>query len=262
MKIYLLLLILWFQSLCAQTFTISKIEPPNWWTGMKWDTLQLMIYGDNLQEITASIEDTCLIVTRMHVSSGGRYAFIDIHVRKDLEPGAYIINLQNNNSKKQVSYIFMERNNPDGCYQGFNETDIIYLITPDRFVNGDLSNDHLNGMRDKKDPKDILGRRGGDISGILGKLTYLKDLGITTIWINPLVENDMEISYHGYGATNLYLIDPRFGNNEHYQELVRNAHLNGIKVIMDHVSNHIGIHHPWVTDKPAEDWFNGSVKTT
>jgi len=127
-------------------------------------------------------------------------------------------------------------------------------------VNGDTSNDVVEGMRDSMDRRDKIRRHGGDIQGIINKLDYLEDLGITAIWINPLLENDMEVSYHGYAATDLYRIDPRFGTNELYRKLVEEAHQKGIKIIMDHVSNHVGINHPWINDLPADDWINGSTE--
>ena len=134
------------------------------------------------------------------------------------------------------------------------------MITPDRFANGNPDNDKIAGMRDEWDVNDRLGRKGGDIQGIINHLDYIKDLGVTAVWLNPVVENDTKISYHGYAATDFYRIDPRFGNNNMYKEFVKKAHDLGLKVIMDHVVNHIGIFHPWMENLPSDDWLNGSME--
>jgi glycosidase len=131
---------------------------------------------------------------------------------------------------------------------------------PDRFSNGDILNDTIYGFRDKLNRKSPIGRHGGDIQGIINKLDFLKDLGITSVWINPLVENNTGISYHGYAATNFYNIDPRFGANKLYKKLVEEAHQKDLKIILDHVSNHCSIDHPWLKNLPFKDWINGSIR--
>ena len=154
----------------------------------------------------------------------------------------------------------MKRKPPAGRYRGFDPSDVLYLITPDRFANGDTTNDDAPGMSEEKSRSNPSGRHGGDIKGIIDHLDYLADLGVTALWVNPLIENNAPaLSYHGYAATDFYQIDPRFGTNALYEELIRQAHKRGLRVIMDHVSNHIGINHPWIRNLPSADWLNGSV---
>ena len=227
---------------------------------MKLNHLQLMVYGTGLSQLEAKFENSPIKITGIHEARNQSYIFIDIEIPPDIEPDDYQLTLSKSGTQSHFKFPVLERHKNENIHQGFGPEDIIYLITPDRFANGDPDNDHIDGMRDNWDTKDKLGRHGGDIQGIINRIDYLKDLGITAIWINPLVENDMDISYHGYGATDFYNIDPRFGSNELYKELVEDAHEKGIKVILDHVVNHIGYHHPWMNNLPFEDWINGSME--
>jgi glycosidase len=244
----------------TQSISIEKIEPPNWWTGMHWNKIQLMLYGENLNEISIQFNSQKIKINKIHSIKNSTYAFIDIEILPDLMPGKYTLGITGKENLVKVFFPINEREKLKDAFQGFDSADIIYLITPDRFANGDTSNDNVLGMRDWTDRNDILRRHGGDIQGIIDKLDYIKDLGFTAIWINPLVTNDMNISYHGYAATDLYNIDPRFGTNELYQELVHQAHRRGLKIIMDHVSNHVGMYHPWVKNPPFPDWFHGTLE--
>ncbi len=227
---------------------------------MKYDTVQLMLYGSDLEEITIVSDSPGINVLKTHHPQNNQYAFVDIFITDSASIGKHALKINSENFP--VDTVFFElrqRNMSAGRYQGFNCKDIIYLITPDRFVNGNPANDEIEEMRPSGSPESILGRHGGDIAGIMGKLDYLKNLGITAIWINPLIENNMPISYHGYAATDFYRIDPRFGTNSDYFELVEEAHKRDLKIIMDHVSNHIGIYHPWMSSLPDPSWINGSV---
>jgi len=240
---------------------ITRIDPPNWWVDMKYDTVQLMLYGSDLAGLAVTSGSPHIDVLNIHLSENHRYGFIDIYIHPNAIPGIHPLNVVTNEHKSDtIYYELTERQESQGRYQGFDCNDIVYLITPDRFVNGDPGNDYIENMRSGLPPESMNGRHGGDIKGIVGKLDYLKDLGITSIWINPLVENDMPISYHGYAATDLYSIDPRFGTNMDYYNLVEKAHEKGIKVIMDHVVNHIGLYHPWMASLPDSSWLNGSIE--
>ncbi|HUI11111.1 MAG TPA: alpha-amylase family glycosyl hydrolase, partial [Bacteroidota bacterium] len=158
-----------------------------------------------------------------------------------------------------LTYPVLRRKPDAGRYRGFDPSDAVYLIMPDRFANGDTTNDNVPGMTEEKNRANPGGRHGGDIRGIVEHLDYLSDLGVTALWINPVLENNSPAySYHGYAATDLYRVDPRLGSNDKYEELVRQAHDRGLKVIMDHVSNHIGVKHPWLKNLPSADWLNGS----
>jgi glycosidase len=227
---------------------------------MKWNKVQLMIYGQNLVNLNAKFNTDYIKVSKIHTVENQKYAFIDVEIGQQLTAGDYTLTISRGNERVEISFSILERVISEDRHQGFSAEDVIYLITPDRFVNGDTSNDIVDGMLDTLDRTDKLRRHGGDIQGIIDKLDYLKDLGITAIWVNPLLENDMKMSYHGYAATDLYRIDPRFGSNELYIKLVREAHKKGLKIIMDHVSNHVGINHPWIEDLPATDWLNASIE--
>jgi len=243
----------------SQNIVVDKIEPPNWWAGMKWNKVQLMIYGTNLKNISARFNSDNILIEKVTVSENADYAFIDIAISEGLLPGSYQLSLNNTNSEFQINYQIKPRDNSNQIHQGFTQTDVVYLIVPDRFVNGDLNNDKVEGFNDKFDPSDPIARHGGDIAGMMSKLDYLSELGITTIWSTPLIENNTNVSYHGYGATDLYKIDLRFGTNDLYKKYVEEAHKRGLKIIYDHVSNHISINHPWMKNLPMKDWINGSV---
>ncbi|MCK5033111.1 MAG: cyclomaltodextrinase N-terminal domain-containing protein, partial [Calditrichia bacterium] len=228
---------------------------------MKYNKIQLMLYGKGLNFKKANFNTDKIKINNIHQLKNDSYAFLDIEILNSCLPGEYILSIYNNNDdKEEIVFPVYERNKDNNRYLGFDSEDIIYLITPDRFANGDISNDNIEGMRDFTDRSDILRRHGGDIQGIIDKLDYIKELGFTALWINPLIENDMDISYHGYAATDLYKIDPRFGSNDLYSQLVEKAHNLGLKIIMDHVSNHVGMYHPWVNNPPTENWFHGTME--
>jgi glycosidase len=255
----LLILCIFSPSIPAQVPMVTRIEPPNWWVGMEHHRVQLMLYGDHLEEISARFTPPGPTVRKVHPGSNPRYAFVDIEIPKGTAPGSYPLLIQSRKGRTAVPFEVRKREDPAGRHLGFDASDIMYLITPDRFANGDTTNDVVPGMTDGHAPAQPYGRHGGDIQGIIDRLDYLQDLGITALWINPLVENNSNASsYHGYAATDLYRIDPRFGTNNLYRQLVREAHARGIKIIMDHVNNHISIRHPWLADMPTPDWLNGT----
>jgi glycosidase len=225
---------------------------------MEWDTLQLMVYGENLKGIKVEFEDKKLKLIKVHTSENASYLFIDVFIPKEIEEDKYTITFSNKEEQIEIKYPFYLKSIKETEHQGFSSKDVIYLIFADRFCDGNPNNNTIGDSLDEFTSEHIDGRKGGDIEGIISKFDYLKDLGITAIWITPLLENNMWMSYHGYAATDLYKIDPRFGTNQLYKKLVAEAHKNEIKIILDHVSNHIGINHVWITNTPAHDWFNGS----
>lgn len=237
---------------------VNRIEPPNWWPGMKWNRVQLMLYGEDLAGVNVRSSSPMLKVLKVHPLPNPSYAFVDISVNPKIPPGEYKLTLKSSHGATEVTFPILKRLDPKGRFQGFDQRDIFYLITPDRFADGDSSNNIVAGMRDGYNPDSILGRHGGDIQGIINHLDYLKELGVTALWMNPLIENNNDISYHGYIATDLYRIDPRFGTNQLYRQLVEKAHALGLKIILDHVSNHISINHPWMKNLPSATWLNGS----
>ncbi|MEW6510827.1 MAG: alpha-amylase family glycosyl hydrolase [Bacteroidota bacterium] len=241
---------------------MRKVEPPNWWSGMVMKQVQLMIHGTHLTGLGAYSESPQIRVVRIYRTPDPSYAFVDIEIAEDALEGYHRITLTGAHDSVSFAYPILHRRASGTGQRGFDAGDVIYLITPDRFANGDTTNDTVSGMTEARNRHSPLGRHGGDLKGIIDHLDYLSDLGVSALWINPLVENNMPAaSYHGYAATDLYTIDPRFGTNALYEELVREAHRRGLKVIMDHVSNHVGIAHPWMKDLPSADWLNGSASS-
>lgn len=242
----------------AQNLRVNKIEPPNWWSNMKYDEVQFMLYGKNLDNLKVIENISELKVNKIYTANKSDYCFIDVEIPEIDKNAAYKIFLTNHFDTVMIEIPVFVRENCQNCYKGFNPDDIIYLITPDRFCNGDESNDSIGGFVRDYPFGSEMGRHGGDIKGIINHLDYIKETGFSTIWINPLLENNGAMSYHGYAATDLYTIDKRFGTNELYKNLVKTVHQKGLKVIFDHINNHIGINHPWVNNPPFNDWLNGS----
>ena len=226
---------------------------------MAFQEVQLMVYGADLNQITAHFEDERIQVKAIHTLPNPTYVFIDIIIPENLPPGSYRLHLSNADGNTSIAYPILERELQKDRHQGFGPEDAIYLITPDRFANGNSDNDRIDGLLDEYNPADVRMRHGGDLEGVIGQLDYLADLGVTALWLNPVLENRGQNSYHGYAATDLYRIDARFGTNADYKRLVDEAHRRGLKVIFDHVNNHIGIKHPWIENLPMTDWLNGSV---
>ena len=258
---YLSLLCLLTIAVNAQQFTIERIEPPNWWAKMEHDTVQVLIYGKNIADVDIFPQHGPIDITNVHKAESPNYLFIDIYISKEISSDYnFEIGFSKGNQDTVIKYPILARENSNNKYHGFDQNDIMYLIMADRFCDGNPANNKVGDSLDQFTEKNLDGRKGGDIEGITSKLEYLKNLGITSIWITPMLENNMWMSYHGYAATDLYKIDPRFGSNELYKELVDEAHHIGLKIIMDHVSNHIGINHWWMKDLPFKDWINGTVE--
>ena len=245
----------------SQEFSVQKAEPPNWWIGMKWDTLQLMFYGKDIQAADVSVNSDKIFISKKYKTQNSDYIFLDIVIPEDANHGEYTFTFKTVNKSYDFNYPILKRENQPDSHKGFNNEDVIYLIFADRFCDGDTTNNTIGDSLDEFTSADLDGRKGGDIKGIISKLDYLKELGVTSIWVTPMLENNMWMSYHGYAATDLYKIDPRFGNNELYKKLVEEAHKKGLKIILDHVSNHIGINHPWIKDLPMGDWINGTPES-
>ncbi len=259
---FLVLTIISHPFILSQNIVINKIEPPNWWTNMKLNKIQLMVYGKNLSNVSVNFQNNAIKVLRIQNAQSPDYLFVDIEIPTGLPDADYKINFYNNQSSTSYSFPVLKKTSYKGRFQGFNNSDVIYLIMPDRFSDGDTANNNIAGMPDKCNLLNPIDRHGGDIQGIINHLPYLKDLGVTTLWITPLIENNTNkhlYAYAGYSATNLYKIDPRFGTLKIYKKLVDDAHKLGLKIILDHVSNHISISHPWMKDLPFPDWINGTV---
>jgi len=256
-KAILLLFCLSTQFLFAQS-KIERVEPPNWWVDMEHPNLQLMIYGKNIGDLNPSINYEGVHIAQVRKVQNANYLFIDVVIDETAQAGDFPITFKHHDNIAAIhTYSLLPREKEGAAMQGFNNEDVMYLITPDRFANGDPSNDEIAGMREKLNRSFKGGRHGGDIEGIRTSLDYLSDMGFTAIWLNPLLENDMEVySYHGYSTTDFYKVDPRFGTNEDYQRLSKEAKSKGIKLIMDMIVNHCGSFHWWMEDMPMDDWIN------
>ncbi len=244
--------------LFAQSFSIEKIEPPNWWTDLKPDTVQLLVYGKNLHgvKVISKNKNFKIISSKDGYSSNYLFLYFKLNVQK---AGQYPL-IFKKKGEVSINYSVKKKSENNNIHRGFDGSDVVYLTFTDRFCDGDYANDTIKNKYEKFKPLTLNGRHGGDLQGVINKLNYLKDLGVTALWITPVLENNMWMSYHGYAATDLYKVDKRFGSNELYRRLVDRAHELGLKVIMDHVSNHVGINHPWVKYLPWKSWFNGSKR--
>jgi neopullulanase len=242
---------------------IIRVYPTHWWAGMKHNKIQLMLRGENVgKAATASISYPGITVTKITRVENKNYLFLDVTIAPSAKPGSFNINAGN----KKVAYQLKQRNPGNGKsrIRGINAKDLIYLIMPDRFSNGDPSNDRVAGMKDQSLNRDsIYHRHGGDLKGIQNHLDYLQDLGVTAIWLNPVIENDMkERTEHGYAFTDHYKIERRIGGEAAYHELSDAIHQKGMKLIQDAVYNHTGIEHFLYRDMPDSTWFHRWAKYT
>ena len=244
---------------------LERVEPMNWWTGMQEPDVQLLVYGKNISESEVSINYPGVTLEKINKVENPNYLFLDLKIGTSTKPGKFPI-LFSQKGKKQLKYEYSLLPKPAGknIAQGVTSGDFIYLIMPDRFSNGDYNNDIVKGLKQTTIRRDSLySRHGGDLQGIINHFDYLKDLGVTAIWNTPEIENDMKSSsYHGYAATDLYKIDPRYGTNELYKVYVEKAHQKGLKIIKDVVPNHVGSEHWFIKDMPMKDWVNQWPKYT
>lgn len=239
--------------------SLHRVEPPNWWVGMSNSQLQLLVYHEEIGNYTPSISYQGVSLMKVHRADSKNYLFLDLNISESTTPGKFDIVFANESGdEKRHTYELNSRAKPSEDYKGFDSSDAILLITPDRFANGNSTNDTNEVMNEKHiDRSDDYARHGGDIQGIINSIDYIADLGYTAIWSCPLLTNDMfEGSYHGYAVTDLYEIDPRFGTNEKYIELSVKLKEKGMKLIMDQVANHCGLEHWWMKDLPFKDWVN------
>lgn len=239
----------------ATSEQIVRVEPPCWWTGMK-ASLQLMVQGPAISEYGVEIKGAKGVsVAEVHKADNPDFLFLDIDIAPSAKEGIY--DLVFTKGKTKFSYPYTLGRKSDATRQSYTTADVIYLIVPDRFANGDPSNDSTDDTDDKAQRDSPNGRHGGDIQGIIDHLDYISDLGATAIWMTPLLEdNARRGSYHGYACSDYYKIDSRFGDNALYRKMVDESHAHGIKVIMDIVTNHCGTEHWWMKDMPFKDWVH------
>lgn len=240
---------------------IDRVEPTNWYAGMKNPSLQLMVYGKGIKQANVSTDYAGVKVDSVVRLDSPDYLLVYLNLQ-GAQPGTMKLNFEQGGKKKQVNYEIKHRDMPGEARQGFTNADVLYMLMPDRFADGNVKNNVVKGMLDQRCVrKEPSLRHGGDLEGIRQHLDYFNELGVTTLWFTPVLENDMpsaggHSSYHGYATTDYYKVDPRFGTNEDYRRLVDEAHQKGLKVVMDMIFNHCGSSHPWQINPPASDWFN------
>lgn len=239
----------------AAKIDIQHVHPLHWWVGMKNPELQILIHGKNVGSCTPTLSTTEVQIIRSETTSNPNYLILYVDTRK-AQPQTFDIILRGKNLQKRIPYTLKTRTSR--AVNSFTAADVVYLLMPDRFANGNLLNDKISSLLEpqvqRSNPD---GRHGGDLAGIAQHLDYLADLGVTALWPTPVQINDQKShTYHGYGITDYYQIDPRFGTNEEFYALVENCHQHGIKYIMDLVFNHCGSNNFLYADRPADDWFN------
>lgn len=237
--------------------TIDRVEPPFWWQGFRHTELQILVHGDGIAASAVSIDYPGVDLERTVRASSDNYLFLYLNIGASAKPGRFDIVFDDGRARVTHTYELRARDPAPPHARGFSPADVIYLLTPDRFANGDPSNDAVAGYGDPPDRKKEFGRHGGDLAGIRQHLDYIAEMGFTKLWLNPVVENAMpEASYHGYAITDFYKVDPRFGSNEEFRMLADEAATKGIGLIMDVVTNHCGSGHWWIRDLPSADWLN------
>lgn len=243
---------------------IEQVEPLSWWTGMEMP-LTVLFHGQDLKDAQVSVQQivkgkamrgVChgLVATGQHNAESPNYLFVDFGVN---QPGTYRITLRKGNKKASYDYVIAERREGSKERKSFDASDVVYLIMSDRFVDGDESNNSTKDTKEKADKNNVNGRWGGDIQGIINSFDHIAKLGCTAIWPTPMLGDDEAAwSYHGYACSDYYHIDPRYGSNALYAQMVQQAHAKGLKILMDMVPNHCGAAHWWMSDLPYQNWIN------
>jgi len=258
MKKIIISLALILSSMTMQAATkIDHIEPENWYVGMKNSSLQLVVYGKNIRDSRVSVDYPGVKIDSLVRLDSPNYLFVYLNL-SGAKPGNMVLNIDG----KKVNYPLKARTMSGDKRIGFDNSDVLYMLMPDRFASGRNITKPMKGLNpyvvDRSKPSL---RHGGDLEGVRQHLDYFNQLGVTALWFTPVLENnspdmDSQSTYHGYATTNYYRVDPRFGTNEDYARLVAEAHAKGLKVVMDMIFNHCGYDHPWVKDMPSKDWFN------
>lgn len=251
--------------------TITKVDPPSWWSNHTINPVRLLVRGANLHGARVSSANPAFRVSRVSVNERGTYVFCDVEIGRTAQPGKYQLTMQTAGGGATIPFTVESPLDTRSNFQGITTDDIIYLIMIDRFADGDPSNntpgDSPTEANDRKNPR---GFHGGDLRGIINQLPYLKGLGVTALWLTPWHDNWNGVNrcdkpwcpntyYHGYHAIDYYAVEDRFGDLATLRELVQKAHASGIKIIQDQVANHVGSQHPWVTDPPLTNWFHGTL---
>ena len=257
------------------TPNVTRIDPTNWFADMQDPTLQLMVYGKDIKFADVTTDYPNVKIDSLVRLDSPNYLLVYLNL-KGAKPGEVTLTFSNKNGKKTTKKFQLKAREMAGAdRKGFDISDVLYMLMPDRFANGNPKNDVIKGMEDQLcDRNEPSLRHGGDLEGLRQHLNYFTDLGVTALWLTPVLENDRPAdggkhsTYHGYATTDYYRVDPRFGTNEEYKALVDECHKKGLKVVMDMIFNHCGDYHPWakhtridengktIKDYPSKDWFN------
>ncbi len=236
---------------------VQRVEPTFWWTEMNQPELQIMLYGVDISKTEISIVYPGVSISRKQLTDNPNYVFLYLNISKEAKPGKFNIVLKKDKKNQTIIYELKKRIENSDERKSFTERDALYLLMPDRFANGIPANDSVSGYHQGVHREIPGARHGGDIEGIISKIPYLADLGITALWTTPLFDdNDTQYSYHQYACTDYYKIDPRLGKNEDYLRLSDSCHVHNLKLIIDVVPNHCGLSHWWSKDLPSKDWYN------
>ena len=250
-----------------QKQTITRIDPTDWFVGMKNPEVQLMVYGKGIRDAQSVTTDyPGVVIDSLVRLDSPNYLLVYLNL-KDAKPGTMKLTFQVKNEKGKVksevvNYQLKQREMGGDKRNGFDISDVLYLLMPDRFAQGANHQAQMKGLRTYKEDRNAPSlRHGGDLEGLQQHLDYFNELGVTALWFTPILENDSPdhgqwSTYHGYACTDYYRVDPRFGTNEQYRQLIDACHQKGLKVVMDMIFNHCGFEHPWVADLPSKDWLN------
>ena len=247
--------------LCVMTIRaavkVDRIDPANWFVGMKNTSLQLMVYGENIRQADVTTDYDGVKIDSIVRLDSPNYLLVYLNL-EGVKPGEMTLNFKNGKAVKKVKYELKAREKRGEERMGFTNADVLYMLMPDRFADGNPDNNDIKGMNPyKTDHSQPSLRHGGDLEGIRRHLDYFKELGVTALWFTPVLENNSPGgSYHGYATTDYYRVDPRFGTNDEYRRLTDEAHAKGLKIVMDMIFNHCGFEHPWIDDMPSKDWLN------
>lgn len=261
-KLILLFIVMSQTILSSAQVKIDRIEPTDWYVGMRDASLQLMVYGEGIRDAEVTTSYAGVRIDSLVRLDSPNYLLLYLNI-EGAKAGEMTLDFKQGKKSKRVKYLLKNREMAGDKRMGFTNRDVLYMLMPDRFANGNPENDAFKTMEDKLvDRSEPSLRHGGDLEGIRRHLDYFTDLGVTALWFTPVLENDRPAdkgkfsTYHGYATTNYYRVDPRFGTNEDYRQLVKEAHGQGLKVVMDMIFNHCGDYHPWNKDMPSKDWFN------
>jgi glycosidase len=238
---------------------VTKVEPPNWWLRLTPE-LMVLLSGRHLEATGVTCNLPNLVVERTQATAGGNYLFVWLKLGAELKSGTAVCRISTPTGTTSFELPLAAREQTIHKFQGLTPADVVYLIMPDRFANGDPSNDEPAEAPGSHDRSKARAYHGGDLRGIREHLDYLKDLGVTTLWLTPIVKNGVAEEYHGYGAADLYAVEPHLGSLREYQEIVAAAHQQRMKILFDIVPNHVGPKHPWVAKPPLPDWFHGTAQ--